>query len=160
MMGTNLGGSVLLSLCIQSLEWKEAFLVRNWVSMSDNLGTGKRKGLGEKKASCEKMNIWKCQLLQLLQGYLPALWAWLESICGDRFAEKETKPNGASASGMTLLSCQEQLAVFSLGREQEMLLNTDPESVAVRDEMPVWHKGSGENVWHFTGIPGEELKQC
>lgn len=35
-----------------------------------------------------------------------------------------------------------------------MLLNTDPEPVAVRDEMPVWHKGSGENVWHFTRIPG------
>lgn len=61
---------------------------------------------------------------------------------------------------MTLLSCQEQLAVSSLGQgQQEMLLNTDPEPVSVRSEMPVWHKGLGENVWHFTGIPGAGNKR-
>lgn len=42
--------------------------------------------------------------------------------------------------------------------QQEMLLNTDPEPVAGRSEMPVWHKGSGENVWHFTEIPGAGTK--
>lgn len=144
-MCTNLGVSVLLSFCIQSLEWKGDILSQKLSIYGRQFGYREEqnsllRGWGRKSHHLkrwifENANCYSHYRL-IYQHSVPG-WNWSVGI-GLLKGNKNKWGfcfwyDTAQLSGTT--GC-----VLPWQGQQEMLLNTDLEPVAVRSEMSVWHK--------------------